>query len=144
MSLYDKIAASAPINKTAALSTARGSEWTPATRRTDWYPEPLPLQTVDERRSKARNPEFVDFTGVEIGRLVVIGLVDKGEMNGKRPSSWLCKCKCGCYCTRTSKSLRVGLAGGNSFIPMCGRCDYQGKLARGWTPNLKNKPVIRP
>ena len=139
MTHYDKIAASAPVNKTAAVSTSRGSHWEPKVKLNDWYPDPLPLQGAEQGMGRSHNAEFIDFTGQVVGRLAVIGLVVKA--NPKRPARWLCKCKCGDYCTRTSKSLRIGMAGGNSFIPMCGRCDYQGKLSRGWSPKPKPSPT---
>lgn len=137
MSHYDKIAASAPINKNAAVSTARGSEWRPTVALQDWYDDPLPLRPLDA--GHRRNPEFVDFTGISVGRLTVLGLVDKGETSENTPASWLCRCKCGCYTTRKSKSLRIGIAGGNSFVGMCGRCYYQNKLASGWSPEPKKR-----
>lgn len=133
---YDRIAASAPVNATAAKVTGRGSEWNPAIALQDWYPDQPPTM-----RARGDGPQFVDYTGVKVGRLVVVGMMVKESTN--RKSSWVCRCTCGCFCTRTSKSLKVGLAGGNTFFPECGRCDYQHRLQRGWTPELKNKPKVK-
>ena len=124
---FERIAASAPVNKTAALQVSRGETWTPRVQILDWYENPPPMKPLPDGHKD--DPYFVDFTGREFGRLTVLGLWDK-EANWR--ASWVCRCKCGYYCTRSSKSLKVAARGGNTFLPMCGRCDYQTKLAGGW------------
>ncbi len=126
---FERLAASAPVNGTAARQLARGEGWNPAVQLCDHYPDQPALKPITPLM--ARQAGFVNFTGREIGRLKVMGLMDKA---GGGPASWVCRCKCGAFCTRTSKSLRVGERGGNSFVPMCGRCDYQAKLSQGWVP----------
>ena len=124
---YDRLAASTPINRLAAQQTGPGNTWNPKVKLQDWYEQIPPMKSVAKF---LHDPGFTDFTGVTVGRLTVLGLWDKGE--AQTPASWVCRCKCGYFCSRTSKSLRVGVRGGNSFVPMCGRCDYQRLLAAGY------------
>jgi hypothetical protein len=147
----DKIAASAPMDATAAKVTGKGESWTPRVKLQDWYDDP-PKMYGPEYFAKHADPKHFskyagmqnwrDFRGVEIGRLKVIGVMIKDEKS-HTPASWVCRCKCGCYCTRTAKSLRIGIIGGNSFVPMCGRCTFQANLARGWLPkkSLEQHPM---
>ena len=129
---FDKIAASAPVNGTAARQTSGGTHWNPSRRLQDWYDEIPPMRGSEYYADKGtQHHEWVDFRGVEVGRLVVVGTMIKA---GTGHASWVCRCKCGCYCTRTAKSIRIGMRGGNSFVPMCGRCYYQRRLASGWSP----------
>lgn len=134
---FDRLLSSAPVNATAARVIEKGVEWTPTATIQDWYADQPP--TIRWNHQNA--PEAKDFTGLKIGQLLIIGVMPKASKHGK--ASWVCRCVCGCFCTRTSKSLKVGLAGGNSFVPVCGRCDYQQRLRGGWTPNLKNRPEFK-
>lgn len=127
---YERLAASSPVNALAAKQTGRGTGWTPKVKLQDWYDDPPKMVGDGYYREHARqlaggNREWTDFRGVSVGRLLVVGVVAKAS-NG--PASWACRCKCGCYCTRTARTLRIGMAGGNSFSPVCGRCAYQDGL----------------
>lgn len=137
---YERVMASAPVNSQAAKQLGKGVDWTPEVALQDWHENCPPLQALD--RGTFNNPEFIDFTGEEFGRLRVIGLMKKGDdgKTSRNPSSWVCRCKCGGYCTRKSKSLRRAAAGNsNSFVDRCGRCEYQRALRSGWTPSIKKE-----
>jgi hypothetical protein len=130
---FERIITSAPVDAKAARQMGRGEVWVPTLKLMDWS-EAQP-KTAPVSAALRRDPLFKDYTAQTFGRLTVLGLVadrDKG-------ARWVCRCKCGDYCTRTSKSLRVAAMGGNSFVPMCGRCDYINRLRNGWSPEPKRK-----
>lgn len=131
---FDRIITSTPVNSTAARQTGPGEAWEPRVTLQDYYTQMPRLVKVSAKMRQ--DPGFTDFTGQAFGRLTVLGLMEKDVPQGA-PSSWVCRCKCGYFCTRKTKSLKVAARGGNSFVPMCGRCKYQDKLRNGWTPNLK-------
>lgn len=137
---YESIMASAPVNTQAAKQLGKGVEWKPEINLEDWYEDCPPMQTLDG--GTFSNPEFVDFTGREFGRLLVVGLMKKGSdgKTGRNPSSWVCRCKCGGYCTRKSKSLKKAESGNsNSFVDRCGRCEYWRKVQSGWSPSARKE-----
>lgn len=136
MTDFNRIAASAPVNKQAAMQTSGGETWSPKVALQDYF-EDMPRTKRIPSHHKVSS-EFVDFTGQQFGRLKVIGLMEKKVSSHK--ASWVCRCSCGGYCTRTSKSLKVAARAGNSFLDRCGRCQYVDGLRNGWTPG---GPVLR-
>ena len=131
MTDFSRILASSPVNAQAARQLSRGEDWEPAVVLSDYFADRPAIRAISA--DTRRNPEFVDFTGRTFGRLTVVGLMDKGS---NTPASWVCRCQCGGYCSRRAKSLKVADRGGNSFKPMCGRCDYIIKLRDGWSPSI--------
>lgn len=133
MGPYERIAASAPVNAQAARQLGGGEHWEPSVKLQDYFTERPPLKAIDKGCLKI--PDFIDFTGSTYGRLTVLGLMNK--TNGEKTASWVCRCQCGGYCTRRTKSLRVAMRGGNSFVDRCGRCQYIADLRSGWSPKPK-------
>jgi hypothetical protein len=132
MTDFERIAASAPINATAARQLSPGEAYTPAVTIRDYWQDMPPLKTAAQlNQSARRNPMWRDFTGMTFGRLTVLGVMVK---DGNGPASWVCRCKCGGFCSRTSKSLKVAERGGNSFVDRCGMCDYLNDLRNGKAP----------
>lgn len=127
MSSFDRIVASTPVNRQAALQMADGDPADFRRALQDHFEECPPMKRIEA--SKLKDPGFVDYTGRSYGRLVVLG---KAKRDSAGPGAWVCRCKCGHYCTRKSKSLKVAERGGNSFVPMCGRCWYLQKLRDGY------------
>lgn len=134
---YDRIAASAPVNSTAAKVTGSGEGWNPAARIQDWYQDQPPTRKAAPNGSVH---EWRDYTGEKVGSLTVLGVLD--DKNPNRKLVWVCRCVCGSFCTRKSRSIKNGLERGNTFVATCGRCDYQRALRTGWTPNLKSRPKV--
>ena len=137
---WNRLVSSTPVNALAARQTARGQAWDPSVKITDWL-ENKPLMHPESIIAPLRaDGNFVDFTGVEFGRLVVLGLMNRDADNaGNYPGKWVCRCRCGYFCTRSSKSLKVAARGGNTFVDRCGRCNYQRRLATGWTPQKNSR-----
>lgn len=50
------------------------------------------------------NPAFVDMTGVQSGRLKVLGL--EATPRKSKPPRWVCRCVCGTYVLRRTKALK--------------------------------------
>lgn len=115
--LFDRIAASTPLNRTAGAVTARGG---------DHY---SPSIVVQKRRHSAVSthsdapakmlrklpvdPNFEDFTGKKIGKLTVLGYL--GKLNPNYPGRWQVRCVCGAYEQRTAKAIKRALAGVEGF-----------------------------
>lgn len=99
--IFDKLAASAPIDRSAALTMARGDGYVPAVKVTcEHWSAPPPMRPVAHA-----GPEFSDLTGVAYGRLKVIGVIDRpaGATGSIR---WVVRCACGDYEVRTSKAIK--------------------------------------
>lgn len=131
MTDFDRIGASAPANKQAAMSSNGGVHFTPEKKFADVLDECPSLRTGIEAGNA--NPQFVNFTGRTFGRLTVLGMTLPKERR-KAMATWVCRCACGNFTQRTSKSLKVADRGGNSFQDRCGPC--------GYTEYLRNRPPL--
>jgi len=83
---------------------------------------PPPTVSVTGAGEK-NNPNFVDFTGRRLGRLVVVGKLPREEND--RTAGWLVRCDCGMYTRRQASALKNPL-----FKGECGRCENMRKLRR--------------
>lgn len=137
--IFERIAASRPVNAAAARQLGAGVSFSPSVKIQDFFADLPPLKPDTYYSIMPRRDEFVDYRNVTIGRLTVIGLILK---DSNQKASWVCRCKCGGFCGRKSKSIRQALEGPSTFVSMCGMCSYHASLRDGWTPNLKNKPMI--
>lgn len=137
---FDRIASSAPLDKTAATVTGAGEAFVPRIQIQDYLADMPPIKPIT--RDQRVNPEFVDFTGVVIGRVTVIGIQAKSSKgNG---AFWILRCKCGAYCKRSAKSLKAATAGSPDFVSMCGMCAYNQRLASGKPPRAeKTAPKLK-
>lgn len=99
---WDAIAASSPLDSTAAKVTARGTHYEPEIgfgSQAHWDAPP-PIKPY------RHNPQCQDLTGLKFGRFTVIGLHDsKRGSHAKGPATWICKCVCGDYESRTKKAI---------------------------------------
>lgn len=74
-----------------------------------------------------KDPSFIDFTGLKVGNLSVIGLVKNSYgIRGK----WLVKCNCGIYEVRTSKAIKNHLNNPQFDNDCCLECEEKIKLTR--------------
>lgn len=114
---YDRIATSAPVNKQAALSTAKGGD--------SWKP----MREYHEPRSETpfpmKSPAFSerDLTGMKLGRLTVIGKFANTKKSHK--GRWVVQCVCGIYTIRRGEVLT------DSRNSSCEECRYVEWLAAG-------------
>lgn len=95
---YDRIAASTPINKTAATVTGKsGIHYEPAKKITQTHWDaPQPVFPI---------PSGTPYlTGMKCGRLTVIGY-RAARGNNPKGALWLVRCACGQYEERRTKSL---------------------------------------
>lgn len=104
-----------PVNATAAKVVAKG-EGFDFKQDSTIVCSPLPLPTEPIPDLLRNTPAFIDFTGLKIGRLTVIGLSSKKISKHAR---WVCKCVCGNYCLRKSKTLK---APPDQVIQVCAQC----------------------
>ena len=100
-----------PINATAARVMARGESFycRPCETTVD---SSLPIETRPIPADYRMNPDFVDFTGKQIGRVKVMGLA------AAKSGRWVCKCRCGSYVLRRASALRGERAGSSP----CDQC----------------------
>jgi hypothetical protein len=119
-SVFDRLFASAPLDKTAGSVVSAGESYTPAvTNPVRFWEAPPPTRRVADA-----GPEFVDFTGRTIGRLTVIGVLDQ-PADSRGVIAWVVRCVCGIYETRKSKALKRGTAD-----CMCQFCNHTQRLRR--------------
>lgn len=125
--LFDRIAASTPLNRTAGAVTSRsGDHYEPH------VPSHVRISDAPARmkRDLPKDASFVDLTGREFGRLTVVGYLGSG---GGGSSKWQVRCACGAYEQRTAKSIKRALAGhaDTQTTAMCIRCfQWQATKAR--------------
>jgi hypothetical protein len=126
---WDRIVTSSPLNKDA--SVARDGSG-------DLYDKDFP-NALDERPGYAqpsaitlKDPRFINFTGKEIGRLTVLGLVSERsgqQLKGKGGARWLCRCVCGHYAKQSTKALKRATEGRRDA--MCDWCEDTQRKREG-------------
>lgn len=102
--IFDRIFASAPLNRTAATVTSEGERYTPAKKVTQnhWTAPPRIARTLP-----SPGPSFTNLTGTRFGRFVVLGLWEPDRPRGKNAlPMWVVRCACGDYETRTTRAIR--------------------------------------
>lgn len=83
-----------PINRTAGLVTARGSDTPPQIKKLNEVCSPFPLAT------QPSDPQ-INLTGTRIGWLTVIGRYG----GNKSKARWVCRCNCGNYTLRSRRAI---------------------------------------
>ena len=96
MIFAEEIAKKIPINKTAALVTAKGVHFKPGNKINSIYSE-MPLRTIPVLRGEENH------TGKKFGFFTVAGKYFEKQA-GNRPM-WVVRCSCGNYETRRSRSI---------------------------------------
>jgi hypothetical protein len=140
MADWDRILASAPANKTAAVVTGENRE--PAGFRAcksdmDPYLQDGPHLLKSELPSC---PSFKDLTGQRFGKLVVRGIVEGSKSGGKSKGSlWAVRCDCSRYTARRQKFLLQG----DPDRHACAECDYAAEVKAGKVPSLKEREALR-
>lgn len=96
--VFEKLAASAPVNKQAALSSSKGFQYTPSkvVLVQEWDAPPKLKEPLKSQ---------LDLRGRRKGRLVVIGLLADFAANKATRATWVCRCDCGRYTSRKAKSI---------------------------------------
>ncbi|OAI30018.1 hypothetical protein A1351_23130 [Methylosinus sp. R-45379] len=115
--IFDRLAASAPINRGAAMAThGRGVNFEPKLGRAretwDTPPAMRPLP-----------PDMPNFMGRSFGRLRVIGLACERGTGGKY-ARWVVRCVCGRYEMRRSRAV----GGPHAPLDSCSYCHYLDEL----------------
>jgi hypothetical protein len=116
--LWDRIAASSPLDSTAASVTSESRD-TPQERvysRLHWKAPPF---TRKSTHSETSNPEYEDFTGCTFGRLTVLGI---HALSTSNKQVWVVRCACGDYETRRAKAIRK--ADPRDACEDCARLEY--------------------
>lgn len=115
----DRIFASAPVNRQAALVVARGGEHFEGkyTSSRDTWTAPKPVFPFP-------GPRQEDLTGRLYGRMTVIGYL--GNDNSKAQARWLVRCVCGNYEKRTTRAVRNPANVGDRCQP----CSYLRYIQR--------------
>ncbi len=126
---FDRLATLAPVNKSAAtVAGARSQGFTPSKQIMDVLDDCPPLRPIEDFARFA--VDFVNYTGLSVGRLTVIGVAEK---TSGQSSGWVLRCKCGRFCTRKTKAVRLMAEGiDNPRHRMCGQCQYTVELREGF------------
>lgn len=98
-SLFEKLAASRPVNRAAASSFSYGEQV---------FHEPKLLNVWDvcpplQYSKRLPSPEFIDFTGRRFGSLRVVGMA---LTKSKKGVLWVCRCDCGKFCGQLTATLK--------------------------------------
>lgn len=138
-SIFDRILASEPINKGAAvIARGSGEHWEPKKKfGAAHFDAPPPMRPVPT--------SIPDLIGTKFGRLTVVGVLDDcdGEPRKDKKALWVVRCVCGDYETRTSKAIR-NLRNADDRCQMCAhlkhlqRREIRDRTGRGpddTTPN---------
>lgn len=98
--IWDKLAASAPVNADAARALGRGGpSYEPAKKVTQNLWDAPPKM----RKVKLWQGE-TDLAGTKFGRLTAIG--PWADAPAARHALWVCRCSCGKYVSRSSKAIK--------------------------------------
>jgi len=114
---WDAILAARPVNRLAATVTSKGESYEPNvnSKATFWDERP---ELLDIRETMAVQPQFIDLTGMSIGRMVVVGMyADDPPSKTKKAKGalWVCRCACGRYQGVRAKKIKKSERD---------RCDY--------------------
>lgn len=97
--IFERLGASAPVNRQAALSTAKGFSYEPSKTIIvrEWEAPP---------KLKYPTRKHLDLTGVRFGRLTVVGIDAEKAMTKNTIPTWVCRCDCGRYTSRRAKAIK--------------------------------------
>lgn len=98
----EKIGASKPVNKIAALVTSKGYTFEPE-RQT--RPNGLPFWEHKPETNKVP-ANCPNLTGQRKGRFTVVGYYKSTKRAKGSPSTWVVRCDCGMYEVRSGSALR--------------------------------------
>lgn len=133
MSDFDRLASAVPVDRVAARVTRPGVHFDDTKKVREWDNHWSTQPKVVELTALQRNATgFVDLTGVRTGRLVVVGLLPKGNRRKGAVGVWVVRCDCGDFETRKSKVLKQRRAD-----DCCSRCQYNRALKEGLLPDAK-------
>jgi hypothetical protein len=122
MSVFDRILASTPLDKTAAQVTSQpGCD-----------DEPEHWNTIPPLKKGPPDPGFSDLTGFSYGRLTVIGLHDSKRGDGSNGATWVVRCVCGLYETR--RTAHIKKASPDACCNPCGRKKHAAWLLKTYGP----------
>lgn len=140
MTDWDRLIASAPVNKAAALATSESAE--PSGFRADHSARDAYLQDGPHpiKQSLPIDPCFKDLTGQRFGKLVVRGVIDGSKSEGKSKGTlWAVRCDCSRYTARRQKFLLQGHPDRHA----CLECDYADEIKRGTVPSPLEREKLR-
>lgn len=124
----DRILTSRPVNRQAAMVTARGIHWEPAKNLTPpgfvRLLAPPPMRPIPNGYRPEEN-----ITGLKVDRLTVIGLAENEP--GKSGARWVVRCSCGAYEQRRWRFLVSDKAKARA---MCSHCGYTREMLAGHVP----------
>lgn len=111
---YENIGSLAPVNRLALWNSG------PNVDNDDYNLEsktdepcldaPPDMRAIDS--AMRASGSFVDFTGIKVGRLTVLGILHprfkqgRPVKGGASPGRWVCRCDCGKYTWRRTKVLK--------------------------------------
>jgi len=128
----EKIAARAPVDKTAALVVSRGVHFEPKNVKKRAFTirskNALPTVNPRGRRDLEKSTGWENLTGRKYGRLTVVGLFDMGD---NRAGLWVVKCCCGNYETRNKKQILNTRGYRSHATDACDECRHMNLLKRG-------------
>jgi hypothetical protein len=104
-SSFDRIAASAPLNATAARVTSKGEHYESLKRITQLHWD-APPKMREVTATDLEQTSFTDLRGRQFGRLTVLGILAREKTGSTKPNVWVVKCVCGDYESRTGKAIR--------------------------------------
>ncbi len=117
MSSWDRVLTSVPINKQAAMGSARGEHWEPmfddVHGRSDL---PLPMKEY-------RGPPEKNLVGTVMGRITIVGYSHSTKKWG---SKWVGRCTCGTYELRRRASIERNADPDHA----CMRCERSKVLSK--------------
>jgi hypothetical protein len=119
-----KIVASSPVNRTAALVVSRGVSWNSKLPLENPYDSETPIPTSFMPRG------LKDLRGIVFGRLTVIGYFGR-KKKGKGTQArhrWVVKCFCGTYTVRRQTTL-IKLRTRNDN-DCCDRCKHLDRIRK--------------
>lgn len=130
---WDSVAPLNPFDRTASMVTGKGESFALVLDPGKLHQQtPIPFRPL--RKQERQNPEFVDFTGMRVGRLTVLGLAVAVKGSRKTGVAWVVRCVCGAYEIRRGRYLKACAAGkkkNGDREPCCDWCDKTHRLKAG-------------
>lgn len=124
--LFDRIAASVPLNVTAATVVSSGEHYEPKFTNQAHWKEPPPIRPFPKHAPTS----LPNFTGKQHGRLRVLGLHRHPDGNKNAGLRWVVRCVCGRYELRSTKALKAERVTDDGQGDRCQACVHTRKLQR--------------
>lgn len=127
MSLWERLAVSTPLNKTAATVVSQSrAQYQPATTVPDYVQHWDVMPPLKDASGLKAQSSWDDLTGRMVGRMTVMGYY--GRSQAGETALWVVRCPCGDFEVRKTKTIKKNA----NQDHCCHYCEHTNKIKLGF------------